>query len=173
MRRRGWESSRRDTRSVSRKHFRDVERRRKGRGRETDEIFAYEKRRAIRMHRYARQDIRFHGSSIRPRAWGSAPLRAQQGADYNIIANYRQKLRRIHDDSWLRLQPAVGSRRHFRKSRNFNKSSWPAQRSRNASTAYLFLLSPLPSTIAPFSLNFGVFSLSAKRERAEDKYQVL
>jgi len=34
-------------------------------------------------------------------AWGvgSAPLRAQQGADYNIIANYRQKLRRIHDDS--------------------------------------------------------------------------
>lgn len=33
------------------------------------------------------------------RGVGSAPLRAQQGADYNIIANYRQKLRRIHDDS--------------------------------------------------------------------------
>lgn len=52
-------------------------------------------------------------------------LRAQQGADYNIIANYRQKLRRIHE-RFVTAAPRPGPGHggvHASRARSFNESS--------------------------------------------------
>jgi len=131
------------------------------------------KRRAIRMHRYARQDIRFHGSSIRPRAWGRHLSEPSKGLiiilsqitgkncdEFTTIrdSGYSQPLDRGGIFARAAILIRVVDRRNDRRTR------LPPPISSS---------SRLPFTIAPFSLNFGVFSLSAKRERAKDKYQVL
>lgn len=88
-------------------------------------------------------------------AWsaGSAPLRAQQGADYNITANYQRKLRRIHDDSWLKFERVTAA------------VSWGASLDRS-SRVIMTGVTLLP--LSPVNFSLRIFLFRADGARVQD-----
>lgn len=116
------------------------------------------KGRPIRAHRYARQDVRFHGSSIRPRAWGRHLFGLSKGLIIilsQITGKSCDEFTTIRDSSYGRLVAAAAA---------FSQEPQTLMRvvdqnDRSVSTTYLLFffwipydqLSPLPRCLLVFN----------------------
>lgn len=131
------------------------------------------KRRAIRMHRYARQDIRFHGSSIRPRAWGRHLSEPSKGLiiilsqitgkncdEFTTIRDpdYSQPLDRGGIFARAAILIRVVDRRNDREERVYRRLS------------LLLLAFPLRSLHSPSTSASSCFQKSANEQRISTKY---
>lgn len=114
------------------------------------------KGRPIRAHRYARQDVRFHGSSIRPGAWGRHLFGPSKGLIIilsQITGKSCDEFTTIRDSGYGRPVAAAFSQEPQTLMRVVDQYN-----DRSASTAYLFFFwipqnrsSPLPRCLLVFS----------------------
>lgn len=132
------------------------------------------KGRPIGAHRYARQGVRFHGSSIRPGAWG----RHLFGLSKGLIIILSQITGKSCDEFTTIRDSGFGRSIAAAAAAAFSQGSQTLMRVVDQYITIEARLPPISSFswiphVRPSPLPRCTFLFSEKRKRAEDKYQVL